>query len=105
MVNTRPQGGRCPAAHPEDPTPCSGEAVVTVLDRADAGADGCEHHGARILASLDRGRVHGLPHAAPGTAIRVFKAADGIRPFCWLDGPRTTPSQLSHAENRVRRTR
>ncbi|MDX2650724.1 hypothetical protein [Streptomyces scabiei] len=96
---------RCPAAHPEDPTPCGGPVVVSVLDAGGAGADGCEHHGARLLASLDRGRVYGLPHAAPGTAVRVFKAADGIRPFCWLDGPRTEPSQLSRAENRARRAR
>ncbi|MFI7499506.1 hypothetical protein ACIBVL_13515 [Streptomyces sp. NPDC049687] len=100
-----PTGRRCPAAHPEDPTPCVGPVAVTVLDRFNAGADGCEHHGARLLASLDGGRVYALPHAAPGTAIRVFKAADGIRPFCWLDGPRTEPSQLSHAENRARRAR
>ncbi|WP_425245814.1 hypothetical protein [Streptomyces sp. NEAU-NA10] len=102
VVNTQPASGRCPAAHPEDPTPCVGPAVVTVLDRFNAGADGCEHHSARLLASLNGGRVYALPHAAPGTAIRVFKAADGIRPFCWLDGPRTEPSQLSHAENRAR---
>ncbi|MEH0545320.1 hypothetical protein QA802_20240 [Streptomyces sp. B21-105] len=96
---------RCPAAHPEDPTPCVGEVVVSVLDSGGAGADGCEHHGARLLASLAGGRVYGLPHAVPGTAIRVFKAADGIRPFCWLDGPRTDASQLSHAENRARHGR
>jgi hypothetical protein len=76
---------RCPAAHPDDPTGCDGPPVVTVLDAANAGAPGCEHHAARLLASLDGGRVYGLPHAAPGTAIRVFKAAAGIRPFCWLD--------------------
>ncbi|WP_286257310.1 hypothetical protein [Streptomyces graminofaciens] len=93
---------RCRAAHPEDPTPCGGPVVVTVLDARGAGADGCEHHAARLLASLHRGRVCGLPHAAPGTAIRVFKTADGIRPFCWLDGPRTESSQLSHRENRAR---
>jgi hypothetical protein len=101
VVNTRPQGGRCPAAHPEDPTPCGGEVAVSVLDHSNAGADGCEHHAARLLASLDGGRVHALP----GAAIRVFQAADGIRPFCWLDGPRTRPSQLSHAENRARHSR
>ncbi|MER6351202.1 hypothetical protein ABT186_04955 [Streptomyces sp. NPDC001634] len=93
---------RCPAAHPDDPTPCDGPLAVTVLDRENAGADGCEHHAARLLASLDRGRVYPLPHAAEGAAIRVFKAADGLRPFCWLDGPRIGPSQLSHAENRAR---
>ncbi|MGW0146799.1 hypothetical protein ACWDVU_14445 [Streptomyces sp. NPDC003333] len=76
--------------------------MVTVLDRFNGGADGCEHHGARLLASLDGGRVYGLPHAAPGTAIRVFKAAAGTRPFCWLDGSRTEPSQLSEIARRAR---
>ena len=93
---------RCRAAHPDDPTPCDGPPAVPVLDAQNAGADGCEHHGARLLASLERGRVYALPDAPAGAAIRVFKAADGIRPFCWLDGPRTEPSQLSHAENRAR---
>ncbi|MFD5472945.1 hypothetical protein [Streptomyces sp. NPDC127105] len=92
---------RCPAAHPDDPTPCAGPMAVTVLDAANAGADGCEHHGARLLASIEGARVYALPEAAPDAAIRVFKAADGIRPFCWYDGaPRTEPSQRSHAENR-----
>ncbi|MFE7174240.1 hypothetical protein [Streptomyces sp. NPDC057616] len=91
---------RCPAAHPEDPTPCVGPVVVTVLDAINDGADGCEHHGARILASLAAGRVFALPDAPPGVATRVFQAADSIRPFCWVAGPRTDPSQLSHAENR-----
>ncbi|WP_307181613.1 hypothetical protein [Streptomyces canus] len=78
---------------------------MSVLDATGAGADGCEHHGARLLASLDRGWVYALPAAPPGAAIRVFKAADTIRPFCWVDGPRTEPSQLSHAENRARQGR
>ncbi|MEH0637285.1 hypothetical protein QBA35_28840 [Streptomyces bottropensis] len=95
-----PSGQRCPAAHPDDPTSCSGPPTVTVLDRHNAGANGCQHHGARLLASLDGGRVYGLPHATPGTAIRVFKAAEGIRPFPWVGAPRTRPSQLSHAETR-----
>lgn len=77
--------GRCPAAHPEDPTACTGRSVVTVLDAQNAGANGCEHHAARLLASLDGGRVYGLPHAEPGTAIRVFKAAATIRPFAWTE--------------------
>ncbi|MET7890657.1 hypothetical protein [Streptomyces mirabilis] len=94
---------RCPSAHPEDPTPCDGPPVVTVLDAGNAGADGCEHHGARLLASLEGGRVYRLPDAPEGAAIRVFKAADGIRPFPWLtDAPRTNPSQLSREENRRR---
>ncbi|MEU2434563.1 hypothetical protein ABZ611_34700 [Streptomyces sp. NPDC007861] len=93
---------RCPAAHPEDPAPCGGPVVVTVLDRANAGADGCEHHAARLLASLSGGRVYALPDAPAGAAIRVFRAADTLRPFCWIDGPRTEASQLSQAENRAR---
>lgn len=98
IVDTAP---RCPAAHGDDPTPCDGRPVVTILDRDNAGADGCEHHGARLLASLDGGRVYGLPDAPAGAAIRVFKAADAIRPFPWIeDAPRTDPSQLSRAETR-----
>lgn len=85
LVRTPGGDQRCPAAHPDDPTPCSGPPTVTVLDRHNAGADGCQHHGARLLASLDGGRVYGLPHATPGTAIRVFKAAAGLRPFCWVE--------------------
>lgn len=93
---------RCPAAHPEDPDPCDGPPVVTVLDAQNAGADGCEHHGARLLASLEGGRVYALPDAPEGAAIRVFKAADTIRPFPWLTAaPRTAPSMLSLAENRA----
>lgn len=94
-------GSRCPAAHPEDPTPCDGPVAVTVLDRENAGADGCEHHAARLLASLEGGRVYPLPDAPEGAAIRVFKAADDIRPFCWYeDAPRTRPETLSRKENR-----
>ncbi|MER6535142.1 hypothetical protein ABT215_15290 [Streptomyces sp900105755] len=93
---------RCPAAHPDDPTGCVGPVVVTVLDAVGAGATGCEHHGARLLASLERARVYALPDAPAGSAIRVFTAADTIRPFCWVDGPRTRPDQLSRAENRAR---
>ncbi|MET8133716.1 hypothetical protein ABZV24_17435 [Streptomyces sp. NPDC005251] len=75
---------------------------MTVLDIEGAGANGCEHHGARLLASLDGGRIYALPDAPDGAALRTFTAADSIRPFCWLDGPRTGPSQLSHAEYRAR---
>lgn len=75
---------RCPAAHPEDPTPCDGPAVVTILDRQNAGADGCEHHGARMLASLEGGRVYALPDAPEGSAIRVFKAAATTKPYAWV---------------------
>ncbi|GLP71060.1 hypothetical protein TUSST3_76800 [Streptomyces sp. TUS-ST3] len=93
-------GARCPAAHPEDPDPCDGPAVVTVVDRTNAGADGCAHHAARLLASIAGARVYALPDAPDGTATAVFKAADSIRPYPWVDGPRTRPGQLSRAENR-----
>jgi len=75
---------QCPAAHPEDPTPCGGPIVVTVLDRQNGGANGCEHHATRLLASLDGGRVYPLPDAPDGAAIRVFKTAGALRPFSWL---------------------
>lgn len=91
---------RCPAAHPDDPTPCDGRTVVTVLDFKNAGADGCEHHAARLLASLKGGRVYALPDAPAGSAIRVFKSAGGIRPFAWREAPRTRPDQLSREEIR-----
>ncbi|MFJ9667361.1 hypothetical protein ACIRPP_22575 [Streptomyces sp. NPDC101219] len=93
---------RCPAAHPDDPTPCTGRPTVTVLDWRNAGADGCRHHSARLLAPLDGGRVCGLPHATHGTAIAVCKAAADLRPFPWnTDAPRARPEQLSRMENRV----
>ncbi|NUQ96394.1 MAG: hypothetical protein HOY79_07440 [Streptomyces sp.] len=84
MVRTPGGDQRCPAAHPEDPTPCEGPVVVTVLDRDNAGLDGCEHHGARLLASLDGGRVYALPDAPEGAAIRTFKAAAATRPYAWV---------------------
>ena len=93
----------CPAAHPADPTPCVGLVAVTVLDAANAGANGCEHHAARLLASLEGGRVYALGTAPESAAIRVFKAAAALRPFPWLtNAPRVLPPQLSHEENRLR---
>ncbi|MFJ8555291.1 hypothetical protein [Streptomyces sp. NPDC093676] len=77
---------RCPSAHRDDPTPCSGPIVVTVLDSHNNGVNGCEHHGARILASLTGGRVYALPDAPSGAAIRVFKTASTLRPFAWYTG-------------------
>lgn len=84
-VSGIPDAPRCPASHPEDPTPCGGPVVVTVLDATNAGANGCEHHGARLLASIDGGRVYGLPDVPAGTAIAVFKAAAALRPFPWTE--------------------
>lgn len=102
MDQDRPQDPhRCPAAHVEDPTPCVGpQDAVTILDDRGGAAPGCEHHGARMLASLDGGRVE--PGSVVGAATRAFAAADTIRPFCWYEtAPRTEPVQLSRAESRA----
>ncbi|MEY9839718.1 hypothetical protein [Streptacidiphilus sp. EB103A] len=70
----------CRAAHPDDTTPCSGPLdAVTVLDGHNAGTTGCEHHAARLLASLKGGRVYS--GSVPEAAIRVFKAAADLPPF------------------------
>jgi hypothetical protein len=77
---------RCPAAHPEDPTPCGGPVVVTIIDTQNAGADGCEHHAARMLASITGARPVAKPEAPAGVALRIFRTAHHTHPFPWLDG-------------------
>ncbi|MFF0967592.1 hypothetical protein ACWDQO_01700 [Streptomyces sp. NPDC003703] len=81
-----PVVSRCPAAHPEDPTPCDGPVVVTVLDRANAGVDGCEHHAVRLLASVTGTHPVPKPGAPVGLAVRLFRAAHHTRPFPWREG-------------------
>jgi hypothetical protein len=73
---------RCECAHPDDPTPCQGPLdAVTVLVGDSNTVPGCEWHAARMLASLEAGRVH------PGTvllaAARVYLAAAELPPFAW----------------------
>lgn len=75
--------GRCPAAHPTDPDACKGPVAVTVVDKSGAGMDGCEHHAARMLASMAGARVYALPDAPEGAAIRTFKAAGDLPPYSW----------------------
>lgn len=78
---------RCAAAHADDPTPCDGgrRDVVRVVDAAGSGATGCEHHGARMLASLRGGRVYPGPGSRDGqAAIRVYNAAQRLHPFPWV---------------------
>lgn len=75
--------GRCPAAHPADPSACSGPVAVTVVDGSGAGLDGCESHAALMLASLTGARVYALPEAPAGAAGRTFKAAASLRPYAW----------------------
>jgi hypothetical protein len=83
--DTGETAGRCPAAHPEDLTPCTGPVVVTVLDTTNAGADGCEHHAARLLASITEGRPVAKPDAPAGIALRIFRAAHHMRPYPWRE--------------------
>lgn len=74
---------RCPAAHPSDPSNCAGPVAVTVVDGTGAGADGCELHAARMLASLRGAQVYALPGATTGAAIRTFRTAGELPPYCW----------------------
>ncbi|MEI5035737.1 hypothetical protein RB201_33130 [Streptomyces sp. S1A(2023)] len=74
---------RCPAAHPEDSTPCGGPVVVTVVDAENAGADGCEHHAARMLAWISGARPVAKPGAPAGVAVRIFRTAHHTHPFPW----------------------
>ncbi|MFF2787605.1 NUDIX domain-containing protein [Streptomyces sp. NPDC058049] len=83
QVEVETSGGRCPAAHPSDLSGCAGPVAVTVVDRSGAGADGCELHAARMLASLTGARVYGLPDAPAGAAIRTHTAAAKLPPFAW----------------------
>lgn len=76
--------GRCPAAHPDDPSRCRGPVAVTVVNRNGAGADGCEHHAARMLASITAARVYALPDAPFGAATRTDKAAKILPPYAWF---------------------
>ncbi|MFJ1993112.1 NUDIX domain-containing protein [Streptomyces asiaticus] len=76
-------GGRCPSAHPSDPSDCAGPVAVTVVDSCSAGIDGCEHHAARMLASLTGARVYALPNAPEGAAVRTFEAAAALPPYAW----------------------
>ena len=73
---------RCGAAHVEDRTPCVGPRdAVTVLDAVGGAVVGCEHHGARMVASIGGARVE--PGSVVGAATRVFAAAQDLAPFCW----------------------
>ncbi|MEU0783256.1 hypothetical protein ABZ341_16995 [Streptomyces sp. NPDC006173] len=77
-----PNGGqRCPAAFTDDAAPCDGPPVVLILDPNNRGAEGCEHHGTRLLAVIKDGRAVALPEAPEGTASRVFRAAASLRYF------------------------
>lgn len=95
---------RCSAAHPDDPTPCTRpHDAVRIVDTQDGETNGCEHHGARLLASLEDARA--VEGSVPAAGARVTLAADTIRPFCWYTRAlRSEPSQRSHAENRRRTT-
>ncbi|MFE2828452.1 hypothetical protein [Streptomyces sp. NPDC059271] len=80
-VRDNPSGQRCPAAFTDDAAPCDGPPVVLILDPTNRGAEGCERHGARLLAVVKDGRAVALPEAPEGTASRVFRAAASSRFF------------------------
>jgi hypothetical protein len=65
----------CPAALPTDPSPCTGPVAVMVIDPEMAGARGCEHHAAVLLAAIPGSRPVALPDASAGAALRVHAAA------------------------------
>lgn len=78
---------RCPAGlWADDPTSCGGPVAVTVTDKYRHGIRGCEHHGARLLASIAHGSVYSEP-AAIGAGVRVFKAARDLQPYPWRTAP------------------
>jgi len=83
QVQEETSGDRCPAAHPSDPSPCSGPIAVTVADSKGAGVDGCEHHAARMIASLREATVHAIPGADPESPTRTAEAASSLRPYVW----------------------
>ncbi|WP_107421334.1 hypothetical protein [Streptomyces nanshensis] len=68
---------------------------MTVLDRDNAGAEGCEHHAARLLATVAGGRVYGLPHDTGGAAVLVFRAAGGLGPWPWSDSGRPAAESIA----------
>ena len=57
-------------------------AALTVID-----------HAARLLASLDGGRVYS--GTVPYAAVRVFTAAADLPPFLWLNAGTDTPRRAS----------
>jgi hypothetical protein len=78
--NTQATGGRCQAAHPDDPTPCAGPPdAMRIIDAAGEQASGCVHHGAVMLASLVGARVY--PGSIDGAAIAAYRQAQTRRPF------------------------
>ena len=75
---------RCPAAHPEDPSPCEGpHDAVRIVDQHSTEVLACIHHGARLYASLERARVYPTP-GNDGAAIEVYRRAQTIQPFEWM---------------------
>ncbi|MCZ4122499.1 hypothetical protein [Streptomyces sp. H39-S7] len=87
---------RCNAAHPDDPALCEGpHDAVEVRDRfmsrardtMTVGALGCVLHAARLLASLDGGRVYpGPSRVGAGAAIDAYQRAQTLPPFPWTRG-------------------
>jgi hypothetical protein len=70
----------------EDPRPCEGATdAVQIVDQVGVAVAACLLHGAVLLASLDRARVH-LLNGPEGSAITVFTRARTLPPFDFLSG-------------------
>ncbi|OKI09222.1 hypothetical protein A6A06_00405 [Streptomyces sp. CB02923] len=76
---------RCPAAPPQDPTPCEGpHEAATIIYPHGREVAGCVHHCARVLAGLEGARVH--PFVPAGSAMEVYLRARELPPFAWEIG-------------------
>lgn len=65
----------CNAHYSNDPNPCTGPAVVTVMFNQSQGSTACEQHAIDRLATMPDAWPIALPDAPPGAAIRIFQAA------------------------------
>ena len=83
-VAVRP--GRCAAAAPQDPAPCSGAAdEVRVRETGGTATNGCALHAAALLTLLPQGRLEaGSRAGAVFEAYRLARPTYGARSFEFL---------------------
>ncbi|MET7304646.1 hypothetical protein [Embleya sp. NPDC005575] len=79
---------RCPAAHPDDTSPCEGRPdAVRILDQLGTETLACVRHGAILHASLTGPRVYPGPGHSNGDAIEVHKRAATLPPYSFARRP------------------
>ena len=84
--------GRCPAAHPDDRSPCQGPPdAVRVVDRTGNQRQGCVHHASAALASIKDARVY--PGSVAGAAIDAYRRARFRGPFEFEPRPVPVPCE------------